>query len=183
MASRNPTRLQSVTGHPARLLVALILLTVIAICSAAETRRSDPDNLVSYVLPDGWDDQRTGNGRHFTRAGLPDDPNFLGVLPRARDDYSSLENIRRDRSAVHAAQDHRQRSSQVRRVNGFEVWESIYDAQIRGQAVVFHDAMMFSDDLVIEVHLNASKRDYADFAPDLQLVVESMQETRRQGGR
>lgn len=174
--STSPTYRAFAVGLVSGVLIALSLLST-NLAAAEPERHSDPKGRVlSYVLPAGWDNERFNNGRNFTRTGILDDSNILGVIPRERDAYSTLENIRRDRSAVNAVQNHIQRSSKVYDLNGFQVWEAIYDAQIRGRNVVFHDVMIFSDNLMIEVHLNASKPVYESYLPDLQTVVLSMRE-------
>ena len=164
----------------ARMLLPLLLSILPAFTGSGAARaddasRTDPKNLVKYTMPAGWTNDRMKNGRHYTRVGLPEDPNMLAVIPELRDAYMTMEKMRAGRQSVHAAQEHRQISEKMSSFNGFEVWEAVFEATIRGQPVVMHTYLLISDTLMVDVHLNASKDVYARYLPDLRKVVRSVQ--------
>lgn len=168
-------------AHSVRVLLFLALLAAAGASPAensagdsAEVRRTDPDNLVSFRLPALWNDDHFANGRHFQRADRPDDKAILAVLAELREHYPTLEQIRTGRTGVHQTQGHRQVSSDEKQINGFDVWEAVYTANVRGDDVIMHDFMMFSDTRFIEVHLIAAEADYETYLPDLLAVVDSM---------
>lgn len=156
------------------LLVVLAALT--ASCAvASDARISGHKDLVTYVMPSGWNNERFANGRHYQRADDPDNKAILAVMPEVRDEYMTLEQTRTGRTGVHEVQGHKQVYSAETQINEFEVWESIYAANIRGDDVIMHDFMMFSATRVVEVHLIAGVEDYQAFLPDLRAVVASVQ--------
>lgn len=105
---------------------------------------------------------------------VPSLPNMLAVVPERRDAYMTLSKMRDGRKRVHEAQGHRQISEATRSFNGFDVWEGVFEATIRGQPVVMHTYLLISDTLLVDVHLNASKGVYADYLPDLRTLVLSV---------
>ena len=155
-------------------LTAITLASIGLIFSASAERVSEPRGLVTFDMPDGWSNDRFGNGRHYTRAGSSDDPNILAVVPERSDEYMTLEKMSEGRKQVNAAQDHRLISEKTHRMNGFDVWEAVHEANIRSQDVVFHTYLLFSDTFMIEVHLNASKDVYSQYLPDLRRLVRSV---------
>lgn len=162
------------------IICALILVTffpVISSSAAQAERITEPKGLVTFDMPDGWSNDRFKNGRHFTRTGSSDDPNILGVVPEERDKYMTLQAMSEGRKHVTTMQDQRQVFEKVTRMNGFDVWESVTEANIRGQDVVFHTYLMFSDALMVDVHLNASKPVYKEYLPDLRSLVQSVIDT------
>ncbi|MEZ5459965.1 MAG: hypothetical protein R3E65_11870 [Steroidobacteraceae bacterium] len=156
------------------LLAASLALASIGSSHAGDAPRTDPKQLVEFMLPSGWTHERMKNGRHFTRVGMPEDPNMLAVIPEPRDEYMTMVKMRDGRKRVHAAQGHRQVSEAMQSFNGFEVWEGVFEATIRGQPVVMHTYLLISDGLLVDVHLNASKGVYADYLPDLRELVRSV---------
>ncbi len=157
------------------LLLTAIVLTVIGLVfSASAERLGEPKGLVTFEMPGEWSNDRFGNGRHYTRDGSSDDPNILAVVPELKDEYMTLETMSKGRKQVNLAQDHRLVSERVHRINGFDVWEAVYEAEIRSQNVVFHTYLMFSDTLMIDVHLNASKDVYKTYLPDLRRLAHSV---------
>lgn len=159
----------------ALLLVAVVFIGFSGVAQAE--RLTEPKGLVTFDMPDGWSNDRFKNGRHFTRAGSSDDPNILGVVPEERDTYMTLEAMSEGRKKVIAMQEQRQVFEKVTRINGFDVWEFVAEAHIRGQDVVLHTYLLFSDALMIDVHLNASKPVYKEYLPDLRSVVQSVVDT------
>lgn len=159
-----------------RIAPPLVLVLVLGVCAcvAQAERLTEPKGLITFDMPAGWSNERFRNGRHFTREGKPDDPNVLGVVPERRDVYMTLTNMRELRKLTLEAQDHPQVFERTTRRNEFEVWEVINEATIRDQDVVFHTYLMFSDELMVEVHLNASEPVYKEYLPDLRSVVESI---------
>lgn len=158
-------------------LLILITVSFVGLWSggiAQAERLTEPRGLVTFDMPDGWDNSRFKNGRHFTRTGLPDDPNILGVVPEARDKYMTMATMRAGRKQVHAMQEHRQVFEKMTRMKGFEVWEVVVEATIRDQDVVLHTFLMISDTLMVDVHLNASKSVYEQYLPDLRRLVKSV---------
>ncbi len=159
-------------------LSVLIAFAFVLTCGVAHAdRQTDPKGLVSFDMPDGWSNDRFKNGRHFTRAGLPDDPNILGVVPEERDEYMTVEAMSDGRKKVAARQEHRLVREKVTRINGFEVWEAVHEARIRGQDVVLHTFLLFSDALMVDVQLNASKPVYEEYLTDLRSLVKTVTDT------
>ena len=158
--------------------ICMALLMVMIGSNVAQTENlTGAKGLVIFNIPDGWDNERFQNGRNFTRAGLPDDPNILGVVAERRDAYMTMDAMRAGRKQVYAAQGWRVVFEEVSRINGFEVWEAVNEANIRDQDVVFHHYLMFSETLMVDVHLNASKNVYVDYLPDLRSLVNSIRAT------
>lgn len=141
---------------------------------AADVPRTDPSKLVQFTLPAGWTDERMKNGRRFTRVGLPEDPNILAVIPEVRDEYMTVASMSEGRKRVHATQGHRQISEAMHSFNGFQVWEGVFEATIRGQPVVMHTYLLVSKTLLVDVHLNASKGVYPEYVADLRALVRSV---------
>ncbi len=160
-------------------LAALMAAGFLALLSAGDVRAdqmSDREGLVTFDMPSGWSNDRFNNGRTFTRKGLADDPNILAVVPERNDGYMTIEKMSEGRNNVHAAQEHRLIREKTYRLNGFEVWEAVHEAEIRSQDVVMHTYLMFSDTLMVDVHLNASKNVYKKLLPDLRKLAKSVRE-------
>ncbi|XOV83495.1 MAG: hypothetical protein ACFHXK_22005 [bacterium] len=162
------------TSFKGKLLLLVFSTLMVTVTTAADERRTDPDKLVSYIMPLEWNNTHFANGRHFQRADNPANKAILAVVPEVRDEYMTLEQTRSGRSRVHEIQGRKQVYSAVKQINEFEVWEAIWEANIRGDDVIMHDFMMFSDTRLVEVHLIASTVDYPEFLPDLRKVVASM---------
>ncbi len=160
-----------------RILPILIAVSLVGLWSGSNAlaeRLSEPKGLVTFDMPDGWDNERFSNSRHFTRDGLSDDPNILAVVPERRDEYMTLKKMSEGRKQVHASQEHRLVSEKIVRINEFEVWEAVYKAKIRSRDVVLHTYLMFSDTLMVEVHLNSSQDVYEKYLPDLHSLAKSV---------
>lgn len=161
-----------------------VLTLIIATCTALMTctvtqaeRITDPKGLVTFEVPDGWDNLRFKNGRHHTRSNSADDPNILAVVPEERDKYMTIEVMSKDRKYAYAAQEQKLVFEKTSRFNDFDVWESVVEAHIRKEDVVFHTFLMINDTMVVDVHLNASKSDYKKYLPDLHSLFKSIAST------
>lgn len=163
--------------HTAISICMALLMVMVGSNLVQAENLTDPKGLVTFSIPDGWDNERFQNGRNFTRVGLPDDPNILGVVAERRDAYMTMDAMRAGRKQVYAAQGWRLVSEKMSQMNGFEVWEAVNETNIRDQNVVFHHYLMFSETLMVDVHLNASKNFYVDYLPDLRSLVNSIRAT------
>ena len=169
-----------VVNRVGAVLAAALIVWSLAACSDAqqspqiEATHTDADGLIEYAMPDGWANTRISSGNHFTRDDRPDDPAVLGVIPMRRGSAPSIEQVQEGTAGKHEIQGHEMVMEEVSELNGFSVWEAVYEAEIRGQEVILHDYFLFTDELQVEVHLNAAREEYEDFLPDLRTVVGSV---------
>ena len=162
--------------------VPAAVLTVWSLAACSDTQQSpqieathaDSDGLIEYAIPDGWTNTRISTGNHFTRDDRLDDPAVLGVIPMRRGSVPSIEQLKEGTAGKHEIQGHEMIMEAVSELNGFSVWEAVYEAEIRGQEVTLHDYFLFTDELQVEVHLNAAREEYENFLPDLRTVVGSV---------
>ncbi len=158
------------------LFVLTLLILLLGACDKPEvvTNRTDSGGLVRYAMPDGWTNTEMSSGDHYTRVGIDNSP-VLAVVARRRTSSPTVEQVQEGTKGKHEMQSHALLKESSRTQNGFTVWEATYEANLRGQEVIFHDVYFFSDALQVQVYLNASRQDHEKFAPDLQAVVESVQ--------
>lgn len=142
--------------------------------SQIEATESDADGLIEYAMPEGWTNTRISSGNHFSRADEIDDSAILGVVPRKRGSAPSVDEVRIGTTSKHEFQGHKLITEETSNMNGFFVWEAVYEAEIRGRDVILHDYFLFSEELQVEVHLNAARERYEEFLPDLRTVVGSI---------
>jgi hypothetical protein len=59
-------------------------------------------------------------------------------------------------------------------MNGFEVREAVYEAEVRGQKVVYHDMFLFQDSIQMQMSLNAARDVYGSYLGDFRAAVGSV---------
>lgn len=158
-----------------RLLVLSSMILLLASCTDAEVvaNRTDSDGLIRYAMPDGWTNTTLSSGDHYTRVGIENSP-VLGVVARQRKSAPTVQQVKDGTKGKHELQRHVLIKESTRKQNGFTVWETVYEANLRGQEAVLHDVFLFSDSLQVEVNLNTPQQDYEKFVSDLRTVVSSV---------
>ena len=59
-------------------------------------------------------------------------------------------------------------------MNGFEIREATYTAEVRGQSVAYHDLFLFQDKLQVELSLNTSADAYDTYLSDFRAIAGSI---------
>jgi hypothetical protein len=161
-------------------LLPIWLIFVIAGCISGcvwqkvEPNSEDSRALVSYFMPEGWVNTRLGTGDHYTREGGPKNPTVLGVIAHRRPSAVTMSFVMTNRAGKHDVQGHTKIEVKEYSKNGFTVWEGVYELKHAGRQAIWHDHMMLIDGYMVEVHLIAPKDEYAQYAHDLQTVVDSV---------
>ncbi len=158
-----------------RIFLLSFMVVLLAACSDAEVvaNRTDSDGLIRYAMPDGWTNTKISSGDHYTRVGIEDSP-VLGVVARRRTSAPSIQQVQDGTKGKHEMQGHALIKESTRTHNGFTIWETVYEANLRGQEAVLHDVFLFSTSLQVEVNLNAPRQDHDKFVSDLLAVVDSV---------
>jgi hypothetical protein len=156
----------------------VIAMALVAACGGSapgiEADRSDEDGLIRFGMPQGWTNTRISSGRHYTREGMPEDPTVLQVAPREHHPAVTFAQVQEGTRGKHEVQGHSIIRESTKDKNGFTAWEAVYEANVRGDDVVFHDVFLYTDGLLVEISLNARKNDYDSYVGDLLAVVESV---------
>ena len=63
-------------------------------------------------------------------------PAILGVIPMRRGSAPSIEQVREGTAGKHEIQGHEMIREDISDMNGFTVWEAVYETETRGQDVV-----------------------------------------------
>lgn len=143
-------------------------------CADIEPNQRDSKNLVEYSIPAGWTNTRISTRNHFTREGRPNDATVLGVVATTLHSSITIEQIKEGTTGKHELQGRTRISEVDRSMNGFTVWETVYEAKIRTQEVIFHDIFLFAKNLQVVVNLNTTKTNYQSYLPGLLAVADSV---------
>jgi len=160
-----------------KLLIVTFITWQLTACGnpGIERNRLDSDGLVRYAMPSEWTNTVISSGDHYTRVGESGDSPVLAVVARPRNSVPTIEQIQEGTKGKHVVQGHTLIEESTNEQNGFTVWEAIFEAKPRGQNVIYHDVFLFTDELQVEVNLNASRSDYEKLYPDLRFVADSVQ--------
>jgi len=87
-----------------------------------------------------------------------------------------IDTIWQNTKAKHEIQDQRLVEESTSTMSGFEVRQAIYEAERKGQALVYHDYFLFSEALQIELSRNGTQQAYQRCAPALETLAHSVRE-------
>lgn len=160
--------------------VLIVAMTLVVACGGTgsgpglEANRTDEEHLIRYGMPDGWTNTRISSGNHYTREATPEDPSILQVAPREHHSAVTIKQVQEGTRGKHEIQGHTIVHESTDEKNGFTVWEAIYEANVRGDDMVFHDFYLFTDGLLVEINLNTYKNLHERYVGDLRAVVDSV---------
>lgn len=158
-------------------------LAFFALCACAESEsgfdsgltpdRSDRKGLVEFAVPAGWNNEG-GSGRHFRRENSDENQAIIYIDALQRPASLEIDVVWEQTKGKHKMQDQvlAQENSSV--LNGFELREAVYKANVRDQDVVYHDIFLFNDNLQIEMSLNAAADVYSGYLGDFRAAVGSV---------
>lgn len=167
----------------------LALLVMLAGCDGVASTASEPPNridktgLVEFYLPPGWMDLPSSQKSRFVPEGADRDNALLGVIPTAEHRPPDIDWFWQNTIAKHEIQKQKLISETSSNLNGFEVREAIYEAERKGQQLIYHDYFLFSERLQIELHLNGTKEAYQRCAQDLITLAQSLRELAEPGNQ
>lgn len=161
-------------------LILTIAVSMMVACGGAgpapeiAADRSDEDGLIRYGMPEGWTNTRISSGNHYTREAAPEDQSILQVTPRAYQTSVSIEQFQEGTRGKHEIQGHALVRESMAEKNGFTTWEAVYEANVRGDDVIYHEFFLFTEGLMVEVSLGTLKRDHDRYVNDLVAVANSV---------
>lgn len=159
-------------------------LTMFALCACAESDsefasgltpdRTDRKGLVEFAVPSGWNNDESGSGRHFRRENPEENQAIIYIDALQRPASLKIDVVWEQTKGKHKIQDQVLTQENSSMLNGFELREAIYQANVRDQDVMYHDVFLFTDDLQIEMSLNAAADVYDGYVGDFRATVGSV---------
>lgn len=163
-----------------RLLLAVAATCALLACgetSSAErltADRTDRDGLIEFGIPAGW--SRTGTGErnlHFKRDDPAENQIMIGIAAFGRPALSN-DDLWVNLKGKHEIQGHALVEEKSTTMNGFEVREGTFSAEVKGQTIVYHNVFLLTDMLWVDLNLNADQKMYESYLSDFRAIVGSV---------
>ena len=156
------------------LAVLTILSTLVAGCGGGGSGVTDPDGLVRFTIPAGWEIRSEANGTRLGRIESADERTVLMVNARPLDEGETAASVRDLRISQIEAQSGELTIDRLDERAGVTTWESLHESPPDSTRPWMHAIHRFSPDLHVEVALIASPDKHADYVADLESVAESV---------
>lgn len=134
----------------------------------------DRNGLVEFGTPAGWNNEDSNSGRHFSRNDPAEDQAMIYVDALDRPPSLGVDFIWEQTKAKHEIQEQVLKGETARNANGFDLREAVYEAEVRGQNVIYHDVFLFRDKLQVQMSLNAASDVYPAYVDDFLAMVNSV---------
>ena len=134
----------------------------------------DRNGLVEFGTPGGWNNEDSNSGRHFRRNDPAEDQAMIYFEALNRPPSLEVDFIWDQTKAKHEIQEQVLQEESTRSLNGFDVREAVYEAEVRGQSVTYHDVFLFRDQLQVQMSLNAASDVYPAYVDDFRAMVDSV---------
>jgi hypothetical protein len=142
--------------------------------SPAQATQIDPQGLVRYAAPEGWTEERSPSRVRYLPGGSSKDPSVIVLKAQPRSEVFTPVEYMEQAEGKHEQQGH-VKLSQTQSTRGeFEIHEAVYTRDSSDGSPIYHQVALFSEDLQIEVYLNAAGEMYEQHLPQLRRVVDSV---------
>jgi hypothetical protein len=164
----------SISSLLVSLLVALSACGDNAVGTVEAPNTRDSESLVEFYLPPGWSLLSGSQKSRFVPEGAQRENAMLYVIPRERYSGEVTDTVWQNTKAKHEIQGHQLVSEESSETNGFAIREAVYEAERNGQALIYHDYFIFSEDLQIEASLYATQQAHQHYAPEFETLTRSI---------
>jgi len=155
--------------------IAIILAaTLMASCGGSGTRLTDPDGLVRFSVPAGWEVVSEANGTRLGRIDSDGERTVLAVRARKLRAGQTPEAVRELSMSQIAAQNGELTIDQWGKHGGARSWESLHQSPQGSSRPWMHAIRLFPRDLHVEVALITTPERHAAYLPDLEAVAKSI---------
>jgi hypothetical protein len=155
--------------------VALIVASgLISSCGGAGGGVPDPEGLVRFSVPAGWEVRSEANGTRLGRIEPASERTVLMVAARPLQAGRTPESLRERRVAQIKAQNGELTIDRMGKRSGVISWESLHESPPTSSRPWMHAIHLFPKGLHVEVALIASPDKYANYVPDLEAVAGSI---------
>lgn len=154
----------------------LLIVTsgLISNCGGAGSGITDPDGLVRFSVPTGWEVRSEANGTRLGRIEPTSERTVLMVAARPMKEGRTPESLRERRISQIKAQNGELAIDRMGNRGGVPSWESLHESPPTSTRPWMHAIHVFPKGLHVEVALIASPDKYASYVPDLKSVADSI---------
>lgn len=155
-------------------VVFIVASGLIASCGGAGGGVTDPEGLVRFSVPAGWEVRSEANGTRLGRIEPASERTVLMVAARPMKEGRTPESVRELSISQIEAQNGELAIDRMGKRGGVSSWESLHESPPTSTRPWMHAIHLFPKGLHVEVALIASPDKYDNYVPDLETVADSI---------